>query len=508
MTASPTTVPVTVPAIEIDGVSKTYGATRALQDVSVSILPGQVHGLIGRNGAGKSTLLRMITGLETPDTGSVRFFGSEAPPASDPKAWQQRVACVYQRPSVFANLTIAENLFTGRLPQRGAGVSWRRMQEESERILTEWNINLDPKMLLADAPLEERQMLTIAKALEAGTRIVLLDEPTVQLEGAAIRRLFDKVQELQAAGVTFVFVSHFLREVTAICDSATVLRDGKLLWSRLGDEIRSDDLVDALLAGQEQRRHRAESTAASDAQASHAIALAVENATDREGAFTDVSFTVAPGEIVAIGGVGGSGKYSVGEAIAGLRKTATGGIIVNGEPVAAGNVKASQRAGIGFVPADRHRDGYVPQLSVAENMTMGVMDQIAPRGFFSPRKRTEISRDLIADVALVPPDPSLAVSGLSGGNQQKVVLARALARNPRVLVLISPTAGVDIAAKDAIYALMLRALGDGVAVVLISDDVEELLVSPRVLIMREGRIGAELREPTEEDIVRAIEGLE
>ncbi len=181
-----TTLTTTVPAIRIDGVSKTYGATKALQDVSVSILPGQVHGLIGRNGAGKSTLLRMITGLETPDTGTVSFFGEAAPPASDPKAWQQRVACVYQRPSVFANLTIAENLFAGRLPTTGARVSWTKMQSEAERILDAWNIRLDPKLLLADAPIEERQMLTIAKALEAGTRIVLLDEPTVQLEGAAI----------------------------------------------------------------------------------------------------------------------------------------------------------------------------------------------------------------------------------------------------------------------------------------------------------------------------------
>ncbi|GAB3401606.1 sugar ABC transporter ATP-binding protein [Schumannella luteola] len=501
-----TTPSTTVPAIQIDRVSKTYGATKALQDVSVSILPGQVHGLIGRNGAGKSTLLRMITGLETPDTGAVRFFGEDAPPAADAKAWQQRVACVYQRPSVFTNLTIAENLFAGRLPGNGPSVSWRTMQNEAERILAEWRIDLDPRSLLSDAPIEERQMLTIAKALDAGTRIVLLDEPTVQLEGSAIRRLFDKVQELQQDGVTFVFVSHFLREVTAICDSASVLRDGKLLWSRTGDDVKSDDLVEALLAGQEQRRHRVESAAATATDT--APALELRSATEKGGAFTDVSFRVAPGELVAIGGVGGSGKYSVGEAIAGLRRLGSGSVLADGEVIPTGKVKASQKAGVGFVPADRHKDGYVPQLSVAENMTMGVMDRLAPAGFFSPRKQNEMSRTLIQDVALVPPNPALAVSGLSGGNQQKVVLARALARDPRVLVLISPTAGVDIAAKDAIYALILRALADGVAVVLISDDVEELLVSSRVLIMREGRIAAELAEPTEEDIVRAIEGLE
>ncbi|MFV0426608.1 MAG: sugar ABC transporter ATP-binding protein [Beutenbergiaceae bacterium] len=493
------------PAIEVDAINKTYGATKALQDVSVTIAPGQVHGLIGRNGAGKSTLLRMITGIDSPDSGSIRFFGNPSPPTSDPKAWQQQVACVYQRPAVFANLTVAENLFAGRLPSQAGRVSWRGMADDAERILAEWNIALDPSALLADAPLEERQMLTIAKALDAGTRVVLLDEPTVQLEGTAIRRLFDKVQELQQAGVTFVFVSHFLQEVTAICDSATVLRDGQVLWSRTGEDIRSDDLVEALLAGQDQHRHRAETAATHE---EHPPTLTVEHATDRDGEFADVSFNVASGELVAIGGVGGSGKYSVGEAIAGLGSLRSGSISVEGQPIRGGSVKGSQRAGVGFVPADRHRDGYVPQLSVAENMTMGVMDQLAPLGLFSPRQQTVMSRRLIDDVALVPPDPALAVSGLSGGNQQKVVLARALARSPRVLVLISPTAGVDIAAKDAIYSLIMAALGQGVAVLLISDDVEELLVSPRVLIMRDGAIATELTDPNEEDIVRAIEGLE
>ncbi len=446
----------------------------------------------------------MITGLEQPDAGRVRFFGEAAPAFADRHGWQERVACVYQRPSVFANLTVAENLFAGRLPIDQGKVSWRRMRSDAERILDEWGIRADPRSLLADAPIEQRQMIQIAKALEAGTRIILLDEPTVQLEAAAVRRLFDKVQELKHLGVTFIFVSHFLGEVSAICDSATVLRDGRVLWSRRGEEISDDDLVGALLAGQEKHRHKV----AAAAHEREGQALRLDAIGDAAGAFSEVSLGLAPGELVAVGGLGGSGKYALGEAIAGLRRLSGGQISVGDQIVPPGRVKAAQRAGIGYVPADRHRDGYVPQLSIAENMTIAVMDQMSRGGFFSPRRQTEASRALIRDVALVPPDPKLPVAALSGGNQQKVVLGRALARQPRVLVLVSPTAGVDIAAKDAIYSLMMSALDRGVAIVLISDDVEELLVSERVVVMRDGRISAELTNPDEEDLVRAIEGME
>jgi simple sugar transport system ATP-binding protein len=292
--------------------------------------------------------------------------------------------------------------------------------------------------------------------------------------------------------------------VTELCDSATVLRDGAVLWSRSGEDIREDDLVEALLGGQERQRARA-------AAAQESVAppvLSVSGATDAGGAFGEVSFEVGPGEMVAIGGIGGSGKYTVGEALAGLAKLSAGAITVGGVAIGTGGVPAAQAAGIGYVPADRHKDGYVPQLSVAENMTMSVMPRLATRGWFRPSRQMERARTLVEEVGLVPADPKLAVSGLSGGNQQKVVLARALALEPRVLVLVSPTAGVDIAAKNAIYALMVRALKEGVAVVMISDDIEELLICPRVLIMRHGAIASELHNPDEESIVRAIEGME
>jgi len=497
----------TAPAVELTGISKRYGATRALSDVSVSIPAGQTHGLVGRNGAGKSTLVRIISGMETADTGSVRFFGEPAPAASAVSEWQDIVACVYQRPSLFSNLTVAENMYISRYPAGAArGISWKQMNRDSDNVLQEWGIDVSPKSLLSEVPIEQRQMVQIARALDSGSRIILLDEPTVQLDGGATARLFAKLEELKQRGVTFVLVSHFLKEIEEACDGATVLRDGKLLWSRSASKITQDELVEAVLAGQEKKIFRIGAAATGDSTV--APRLKLDAVSDSKGAFTDVSLEIAPGELVAVAGLGGSGKYDLGEAIVGLRKLVGGSVTIDGKPFTGTSVFDALAHGIGYVPADRHADGYIPELSVDENMTMSIMDTISVAGFFSPKKRKELSRGLISDVSLVPPNPDLEVTGLSGGNQQKVVLARALARDPKLLVLISPTAGVDIAAKNTIYELIGKALERGVSVLLISDEIEEILISSRVLVMTKGRFVADLNEPTEEEVIRAIEGME
>lgn len=493
-------------AVTLSHISKRYGATQALDDVSFSIPTGSTHGLIGRNGAGKSTLVRIITGLEAPDTGSIRLFDAPADADKTGAGLHGAVSCVYQRPPLFPNLSVAENMFINRQPAGASGaISWARMNAQAKASLAEWDISVDPRAALADIPIDQRQMVQIARALNSGSRIILLDEPTVQLDGGAVERLFTKLAELKARGVTFVLVSHFLKEIEQACDGATVLRDGRLLWSRSAERIDEADLVEAVLAGQEKKQVRLSSQ--SDV-ALRPPRLSLAGLSDQRGAFEDVSFDLAPGEIIAIAGLGGSGKYEVGEAIVGLRPTGAGRITVDEAAVDGGSVMAALRAGIGFVPADRHANGYVPNLSVAENMTMTITDRIATAGFFSPRRQRDIARSLIDDVALVPPDPELQVSGLSGGNQQKVVLARALARDPSTLVLISPTAGVDIAAKNAIYDLIETALARDVAIVLISDDVDELLISPRVLVMDHGRLVDELAEPDEQRLVRAIERMD
>lgn len=493
-------------AISLAGISKRYGATQALDDVSFEIAAGSTHGLIGRNGAGKSTLVRIITGLEKPDRGTMHLFGAPAGAERPGAGLHAAVSCVYQRPPLFDNLSVAENMFINRQPTGSAGaISWSRMNALAEASLAAWDISIDPRAALADIPIDQRQMVQIARALDSGSRIILLDEPTVQLDGGATERLFAKLAELKARGVTFVLVSHFLKEIEQACDGATVLRDGRLLWSRRAERIAEADLVDAVLAGQEKKQIRLGRERTAQAIAPR---LALSGISDTAGAFEDISLSLTPGEIAAIAGLGGSGKYEVGEAIVGLRAVRAGTIAVDGEVVAIRSVKDSLAAGIGYVPADRHAHGYVPDLSVAENMTMTMLDRVSTAGFFSPSLQRVIATRLIDDVALVPPDPTLPVKGLSGGNQQKVVLARALASAPSILVLVSPTAGVDIAAKNAIYDLIEKALARDVAVLLISDDVDELLISPRVWVMDHGRLVDELAEPDEARLVRAMERMD
>jgi simple sugar transport system ATP-binding protein len=492
-------------AVAVDGVTKRYGVTTALDDVSVTIRTGEVHGLIGRNGAGKSTLIRSITGLEAPDSGQIRYFGQPAPAPSATEAWRSLVGTVQQRAPMVDHLSVAENIFLHRYPRGAAGaISWKRMMREASDLLDEWDISADPRQLVGEVGVEARGLIQIARVLSLGSRVVLLDEPTVQLDRNAAKRLFDHVRAMRERGVTFVFVSHFLDEVSELCDSATVLRDGKVLWSRPAAEIGRGDLVEAVLAGAQKGASRLESRA----DAAAAPMLSVTGLTDKAGAFRNVTFDVRPGELVAIAGLAGSGKNELGETLVGERRGAAGAIAVAGRPVDTRSVRASQRAGIASVPPDRHRSGYVPQLDVAENMTMSIVQRLGRGGFVSPRARRTAATSLIQSVTLVPPRPELRVDGLSGGNQQKVVFARALALEPSVLVLSSPTAGVDIAAKDIIYDLIRQALDAGKAVVLISDDLDEIQIASRVLVMFRGGIVTELHEPAESQVVRAMEGME
>jgi simple sugar transport system ATP-binding protein len=500
-----------IPVAEVHGVSKRFGATRALAQVSVAIHERESHALVGRNGAGKSTLVSVLTGLVRADEGEVRFAGRSAPRLGDRETWREQVACVYQKSTLLPDLTVAENLFINAHPRgRGGLVSWRALRARARQVLEEWDIGVAPDIEARRLRVEDRQRVEIARALASGTRFLILDEPTARLEGAAIRRLFEQVEGLRRAGVSILYISHHLDEIYEVCSTVTVLRDGRAVHSGKVADLGKADLVAAMVghggevdAVTEEDRSRRRRGGAGECEIEEA--LRVEHLSV-SGWCSDVSFGVRPGELVGLAGLAGSGKAQVAEAIAGLRKPDAGNVLVGGEPVRPGDVRTAIERGIGYVPQDRHDEGFVPNLSIEENMTLTQLDRLGRFGFVSPRTRRRLADQLMSSLEVVAEGPAQPVSELSGGNQQKVVVGRALLTNPRVLVVVSPTAGVDVAAKEALFATLTSS--PDVAVLVVSDELDELSHCDRVLVMFDGRLTQEFDTWRERELVAAMEGVE
>jgi simple sugar transport system ATP-binding protein len=497
-------MPADLPVAEALGVTKRFGSTIALDDVGLTVLPGQTHALVGRNGAGKSTLVSVLTGLHAPDAGSVRFGGEPAPRLADRDGWRRRVACVYQRSTVIGELTVAENLFLNRHQRGPSGlISWRRLRTEATRLLAEWSVDVDPRLPARDLGVEDRQFVEIARALSFGARFIILDEPTAQLDAGAITRLFDRIRALQDQGVTFLFISHHLQEIYEICDTVTVYRDARHIVTAPVEEMSKADLVAAMTGDASPG-----AAAQRDGTPGERPVLAVTGLS-LGGAYDEIDVEVAEGEIVGLAGAGGSGKTELAETVVGLRKADTGTITVGGKRLRPGDVPAALAAGVGFVPQDRHHQGFVADMSIADNATLTIPRRIGPAGFVSGARRDAVARDMIDDLAIKTPGPDLPVSGLSGGNQQKVVMARALADDPRLLVLITPTAGVDVRSKEFLLGKVASVADAGTAVVIASDELDDLRGCDRVLVMFQGRIVASLpRGWADHDLVAAMEGVD
>jgi simple sugar transport system ATP-binding protein len=489
------------------GVSKRYGSTIALEDAGIAIAEGTTHALVGRNGAGKSTLVSLLTGLQAPDAGEVTFAGEPAPPLGDRDGWRERVACVYQKSTIIPTLTVAENLYLNRQGRdRGGLISWRGLRRTARDLLAEWSVDVDVRRPAADLTVEQRQLVEIARALSFGARFVILDEPTAQLDGTAIARLFERIRTLQGQGVTFLFISHHLQEVYEICDTVTVYRDAHHILTRPVAGLPKDELVDAM-TGEAARLtggHDARSAPAAAAD----VVLRVEGLADAD-VYARVGFTVRAGEIVGLAGSAGSGKLGVAERIVGLRGSGTGSVEVCGVQPRPNSVPAALAAGVALVPQDRHREGLVPLLSIAENATMTVPGRLGRAGFIDPRRRDRLARELIEQLSIKTPGPELPVSALSGGNQQKVVMARALASEPKLLVLIAPTAGVDVRSKETLLEVVEQASRRGTGVLIVSDELDDLRACDRVLVMFQGRVVGEFPAGWRDgDLVAAMEGVD
>ncbi|MFF5290345.1 sugar ABC transporter ATP-binding protein [Paractinoplanes globisporus] len=489
-------------AVTAENITKRYGATTALDHAGIALTTGETHALVGRNGAGKSTLVSILTGLQRADTGVVTFDGEPAPPLADRDGWRQRVACVYQKSTIIPTLTVGENLFLNRQQSRRGLIDWRGLRRRAGELLDRYGVAIDPATVAGDLTVEQGQLVEIARALSFGARFIILDEPTARLDAAAIERLFERMRDLRASGVTFLFISHHLQEVYEVCQRVTVFRDARHVLTAPVDELPHDDLVRAMTG---------DAPVVASAARGHAndgpVVLDVRGLTlaDR---YEDVSLEVRAGEMVGLIGSGSSGKNALAQTIAGLLRADGGTVTIAGTTPRPGSVPGALDAGLGYLPQDRHREGLVPLLSVGENATMTITKRLGPIGIALPARRREAATTMIDEYDIRTSGPDQPVSGLSGGNAQKVVLARALASDPKALVLVSPTAGVDVRSKQSLLAAVAKAAAAGTGVLIVSDELDDVRDCDRVLVMFHGRIvQAAPKGWDDASLIGAVEGV-
>ena len=485
------------PAVEVKHVSKSFGMSRALSDVSLSIPAGSSVGLIGRNGAGKSTLISIVTGVLRPDSGIVEFGGATSEAG--------RIGCVYQKSTLVPELTAAENVLLNAYPRTSIGtVDWKEVRRRGRAILREWECADIAERLVSELDPVDRKIVEICRVLATEPSLLLLDEPTAGLDYAGAQRLFDHIREAQARGVTLLYVSHHLDEVFDVCDWATVLRDGQVVMNQSLEGVQTSDIVTAMVG---------DANVTTKVERPPAIAepsdpVLVVESLSRSGHITNVSFDVQAGECVGIAGVEGAGHMQVAQALCGLMRPDNGSVSVLGRKLMRFDVGHAIAAGIGFTPEDRHDGGYVPALSVAENATLPQLYQLAgPLRTVRRRLRDRMYSKLSMEWSVKASGPDQPVEELSGGNQQKIVLARAVASDPEVLILTNPTAGVDLAAKRSIYETVKSNAARGKAVIVVSADDEDFSICHRVIVMFRGEVHRELVSPfSTHELTLAIQG--
>ncbi len=479
--------------IEVDSVVKRFAGVTALNGVSFSLRPGEVHALVGENGAGKSTLIKVITGVYQADEGEVRLDGVPLHLADPLAAQNAGISTIYQEVNLIPQMSVARNLFLGREPRRFGLIDAGRMNRQARTILRDYGIDTDVTKPLRLLGLGAQQMVAIARAVDIDARVVIMDEPTSSLEAREVTTLFRVIDRLKSAGIAIVYVSHRLDELYQICDRVTVMRDGKLVAARNMADLDRLQLI-SLMLGRDMADVRRHGTTAFSAEreSSGPPVLSAEGLTRRHD-ITDVSLQVAAGEIVGLGGLLGSGRSETAKAIAGALSIDAGTVTVNGDRVRRRGTAGAIRAGIVMLPEDRKTEGIVPSLSVRDNIVLAALPRLSRAGLTSRAKQDEVVNYFVDRLKIKLASPDQKVSELSGGNQQKVMLARWLCLNPKVLILDEPTRGIDVGAKAEVQSLIDDLAGDGLGVLLISSEVEELIEgSDRIVVLRDGSVVSEL----------------
>ena len=491
--------------LDMRGISKSYPGVLALEDADFSVRRGEIHGLVGKNGAGKSTLMGVLMGIREADSGSVVMDGKPLRNASPQTMLEAGVSYVPQHINLLNTLTVAENILVGNLPKNRFGlVDWTAVNEDSQARLSRLGLALDARQAVEGLSVAERTMLAIAKALFAKARLIILDEPTAALTRVDIDLLFSFVRAQQEQGVAFIYISHHLEEVFEICDRVTVMRDGRIVGTRDIHEIDAPDLIHMMVGGGVQEYHR-------EGAAGGEIVFEARELS-RRGAYERVGFTLRKGEVVGISGLQGSGVDELAQGLFGLERMGVGEVFVGGEAFRPDSPKSAFEAGVAYLPQDRHRYGLAQLRAVRENVTYSVLDRLVGRlGVLRRKDEQALTEEYIDKLGIVTPGPEQRALLLSGGNQQKVVFAKLAATQPAVLILHEPTQGVDVQAKVDIFNIINDLSAQGVATMIISSEVRELIgLCDRILVMYEGRITREFSRAADdmrpEDILLAIEG--
>jgi ABC-type sugar transport system ATPase subunit len=467
-----------------DRVSKAFPGVLALDNVSFEARAGEVNALVGENGAGKSTLIKLMAGFYAPDRGEIRI-GGRALRADPAAAHEAGIATIHQDHHLIPSMTVAENLLLGRWPTRFGVLSGSAMLRQAEAVLNQVAPNLSPRKLARQLSPAEGQLVEIARALAENSQVLVMDEPTASLSGREVDALFEIVARLKTRGLGVVFVSHWLEEVFAISDRITVLRDGRLVGSRPASELNHNAVI-RMMVGRDVHEVTTQSVAPGP------VVLKVEGLT-RAGVIDNVSFEVRAGEIVTLAGLVGAGRSEVVNAIFGADSFDAGSVSINAVALPAGDPAAAMEAGVGYIPEDRRQQALVGKLSVRSNATLAALEAVSPGWFIRRDLEDRIMDTAVRTLSVRMASPDVPIATLSGGNQQKVVIARWLARDPKLLILDEPTKGVDVGAKAEISAIIVRLAAEGRAILLVSSELPELLaLSDRVLVMRSGRIAGEL----------------
>lgn len=493
--------------LEARNITKNYGGIRALKGVNFEIRPGTVTTLFGENGAGKSTLMKILSGVEQPSSGEIILDGKPVSFRDTNEARDLGVSIIHQELSLAPNLSIRDNIFMGREIAGPAGVNYAEESRQAKELLEEMRLLVDPSMLVADLRVGQQQVVEIARALSVNSRILIMDEPTSALAAAEVEVLFEIIHELTARGVAIVYISHHLEEALEITDVAVVLRDGNMTAKAPRSEIDLEWIVRNMVGENFDLGSPPTGYEFGDVQL-EVKGLRVEDPENPERSIVNgMDLQVRSGEIVCIYGLMGAGRTELLEAVAGKEQVAAGEIKLAGQSVLKANIAERLEMGIGLVPEDRQRDGLVQTFSVGRNLTLSSIAKLLVGGFISKKREDEQARELIDDVTVKTPGPEPLIGSLSGGNQQKVVIGKVLATQPRVMLLDEPSRGIDVGAKAEVFKLLSGRAREGLSVVFSTSEVGECLsIAHRIIVMRRGEISAEFGPDATKEMIMAASG--